>query len=197
MPGGRRRATSRASEPPVTTDPPQAISEESAGHAPPILDLIAAAFLVALSVWVMVEAARLEVPDSLATAPGLLPFVTAASLCAMAIALGWLARRRRASGAPLVYLPGHGAERRRAALLFAIVGCYLLALDVLSFEHAFTVAGARLVIGSFELVSIVVLTTMLGMFWRRSLALCALVAGGWILALAGVFRYLFKLPLPG
>jgi hypothetical protein len=35
------------------------------------------------------------------------------------------------------------------------------------------------------------------MFWGRSLALCVLVAAGWILALSAVFRYVFKLPLPG
>jgi hypothetical protein len=181
----------------VATDPQPAISEEHSGYAPPVLDLIAAASLVALSVWVMIEAARMEVPGALATAPGLLPFLSAASLAVMAIALGWLAWRRRAAGITVAGPPGHGAEVRRAAVLFAIVGCYLLALQVLSFDYALSVAGTRLVIGSFELVSIVVLTALLGMFWGRSLALCALVAAGWILALSGVFRYFFKLPLPG
>jgi hypothetical protein len=181
----------------VATDQQPTIGEEASGYASPVLDLIAAACLVALSVWVMIEAARMEVPDALATAPGLLPFLSAASLGVMAVALGCLALRRRAAGITVAGAPGHGAEVRRAAVLFAIVGCYLLALQVLSFDYALMIAGTRLVIGSFELVSIVVLTALLGMFWGRSLALCALVAAGWILALSGVFRYVFKLPLPG
>jgi hypothetical protein len=78
----------------VASDPQPAISEERSGQAPPVLDLIAAAFLVALSVLVMIGAARMEVPDALATAPGLLPFLTAASLCVMALALGGQALRR-------------------------------------------------------------------------------------------------------
>lgn len=181
----------------MASDQQPTIGEEGSGHAPPILDLIAALCLVALSVWVMIEAARMEVPDALATAPGLLPFLSAASLCVMAIALGWLAVRRRAAASTAAKPPGHAAEVRRAAVLFAIVGCYLLALEVLSFEYALRVAGTRLVIGSFELVSTVVLTALLGMFWGRSLAACALVAAGWIVTLAVVFRYVFKLPLPG
>ena len=181
----------------MPTDQQPAIGEEGSGYAPPVLDLIAALCLVALSVWVMIEAARMEVPDALATAPGLLPFLSAASLCVMAIALGWLAVRRRVAARPAVIPPGQAAEVRRAAVLFAIVGCYLLALEALSFEYALRVAGTRLVIGSFELVSIVVLTALLGMFWGRSLAWCVLVAAGWILALAAVFRYVFRLPLPG
>ena len=100
--GGLRAA--RLIGQPVATDPQPAISEERSGQAPPVLDLIAAAFLVALSILVMIGAARMEVPDALATAPGLLPFLTAASLCVMALALGWQALRRR---------PGAAARGRR------------------------------------------------------------------------------------
>src|SRR5919106_6878053 len=126
-PGGRRRATSRASDPrPVATDPQPAIGEESSGYAPPVLDLIAAACLVALSVWVMIESARMEVPDALATAPGLLPFLTAASLCVMAIALGWQALWRRRGAAALEGEAPGAAELWRTLTLAAVIGCYLL-----------------------------------------------------------------------
>ncbi|MGH6943124.1 MAG: tripartite tricarboxylate transporter TctB family protein [Geminicoccaceae bacterium] len=181
----------------MTDERPTSVSEEGEGLAPPVLDLIAAICLVALSVWVMVEAARMEVPGTLATAPGLLPFLTAASLCVMAIGLSWLALRRRAAETAPVLAPPSAPEVRRTLMLFAVLGCYLLGLDVLSFQHAVVIAGARVVLGSFELVSIVVLTILLAMFWGRSLAACAAVAVGWILALSAVFRYVFGLPLPG
>lgn len=181
----------------MTDEQPTGVSEERSGHAPPALDLIAAVCLVALSVWVMLEAARMEVPGTLATAPGLLPFLTAASLCIMAIALALLALRRRAAGARIADATQDSSELRRALILFAIVGCYILALEVLSFEYALMVAGERVAISSFEVVSIVVLTTLLAMFWRWPVATCATVALAWILVLSAVFRYVFKLPLPG
>ena len=180
----------------MATDPQPAISEERSGQAPPVLDLIAAAFLVALSVLVMIGAARMEVPDALATAPGLLPFLTAASLCVMALALGWQALRRWPWPADESAAPDT-AELRRTLILAAIIGCYLVALEVLSFEYALVVGPQRLLLGSFELVSTIVLTTLLAMFWGRPLIACLAVSAGWILALCAVFRYVFKLPLPG
>jgi hypothetical protein len=180
----------------VATDPQPAISEERSGQAPPVLDLIAAGFLVALSILVMIGAARMEIPDALATAPGLLPFLTAASLCVMALALGWQALRRWPAAGPEAAAP-NGADLRRTLMLAATIGCYLVALEVLSFEYALVVAGQRLVVGSFELVSTIVLTALLAMFWGRPLLACLAVSAGWILALAAAFRYLFKLPLPG
>jgi hypothetical protein len=181
----------------VATEPQPAISEERSGQAPPVLDLIAAAFLVALSILVMIGAARMEVPDALATAPGLLPFLTAASLGVMALALGWQALRRRPGAAAHEGAAPDTAELRRTLMLAAIIGCYLVALEVLSFEYALVVAGQRLLVGSFELVSAIVLTTLLALFWGQSLLACLAVSAGWILALSAAFRYLFKLPLPG
>jgi hypothetical protein len=181
----------------VASDPQPAIGEERSGQAPPVLDLIAAAFLVALSILVMIGAARMEVPDALATAPGLLPFLTAASLCVMALALGWQALRRWPGAAVPEGAAPDTAELRRTLILAAILGCYLVALEVLSFEYALVVGPQRLLIGSFELVSIIVLTALLAMFWGRPLLACLAVAAGWILALSAAFRYLFKLPLPG
>jgi hypothetical protein len=181
----------------VATDPQPAISEERSGQAPPVLDLIAAGFLAALSVLVMIGAARMEVPDALATAPGLLPFLTAASLCVMALGLGWQALRRWPGAAAPEGVAPDASEVRRTLMLAATLGCYLVALQVLSFEYALVVAGQRLVVGSFELVSTIVLTVLLAMFWGRPLLACLAGSAGWILALAAAFRYLFKLPLPG
>ncbi|HZA66304.1 MAG TPA: tripartite tricarboxylate transporter TctB family protein [Geminicoccaceae bacterium] len=181
----------------MATEPQPAIGEESSGYAPPVLDLIAAACLVALSVWVMIESARMQVPDALATAPGLLPFLTAGSLCIMALALGWQALLRRRGAAALKGAAPDASELWRTLILAAIIGCYLLALEVLSFEYALAVAGQRLALGSFELVSTIVLSTLLAMYWGRPLVACLAVSAGWILALSAAFRYVFELPLPG
>ena len=170
--------------------------DENAGFASPRQDLIASAVLILLSVWIMIESWRLEIPGDLSTAPGLLPFLTAASLCAMALGLGWLALKRRRSGENEATsedetVPG------RAVLLMVMIGFYILALQILSFEYSAVIAGFRLSYGSFEVLTIVALTAILTVFWQPRLAPCLAVSAVWVTALAAIFRYVFVVPLPG
>lgn len=168
----------------------------NAGFASPRQDLLASAVLILLSIWIMVESARLEVPGDLATAPGLLPFLTAASLCLMALSLAWLAiKRQRAgdtiAGAQAEVVPG------RALLLMALIGAYIFSLQLISFEYSATIGRLRLSYGSFEVLTIVVVTAILSIFWLPRLLLCLVVAAAWVTVLAAIFRYVFVLPLPG
>lgn len=170
--------------------------DENAGFAAPILDLIAAAFLIVLSLWIMIESTRMGSSDSMATAPGLLPFLTAGTLAAMAIGLGAMAIRRRAAGdtaSTTDEQPAHG----RAILLMAFVGVYLLCLQYLSFDYRTTIGDMELGYGAFEVLTILFLTVLLAVFWRSALWKCLLVSVVWVTLLAAAFRYVFVIPLPG
>jgi len=170
--------------------------EESSGYATPAMDLIAAVALIALSVWIMVMSVALPVPSDIATAPGLLPFLTAASVCIMALVLGIIAWKRRAidnRSISEVMPPAIGPT----ILLMVLLLIYITALEVLSFETAYQIAGFRYVFGSFELISIIFLTAIFRIFWTSRLWACFAVSTGWIVALSLIFRTVFKIPLPG
>ena len=170
--------------------------DNNAGFASPIQDLVAAAVLAVLSLWIMIESVRLANPGTLATAPGLLPFLTAASLCAMAASLAAMAIRRQRKG--LAAIPvDEEPDHPRTVLLVCLIGAYLVSLQLISFEYVWTVSGMRLGYGAFEVLSILTLTTILVIFWCRPLWMCLTVSTIWVTALAAVFRYVFIIPLPG
>lgn len=172
--------------------------EAGAGHAAPGLDLIAAAFLIGLSIVVMIASLSLPVPGSLHTAPGLLPFLTAASLLGMAIVLGLSAWNRRKAG--VVMDPADArdpVQDRRTFYLAAAVGLYILSLQMLAFQSHHAVAGIDLVLTAFEPVTIIALAAIIHIFWRGPFWITVLVSVGWTLTLSLVFQKLFKIPLPG
>jgi hypothetical protein len=179
---------------------PRTLSEDpNAGVATPVMDLLATGVLAAIALWFMIESLRLPAPGGVPTAPGLLPFLTAASLMLMALALGAgaLARRRRNGGGPAVRdgidLP---PDFRRTMALGAILTVYVLALDLAAIELAFEVASLRFVVGAFETVSVIVLAAILRIYWQAPLWTCVAVALGWIAFLSVVFRIVFHVPLP-
>jgi len=170
--------------------------DENAGFASPGQDLIAVAILVLLSLWVMIESLRLDNPGTLATAPGLLPFLTAGSLCAMAAALGLMAIRRhrkRITTVPTEEI----LDPLRTVMLACLIAVYLVCVQLIDFEYTFHLGGMRLGYGAFEVLTIIALTTILSVFWRQALWLCLLVSVVWVTLLAGAFRYVFTIPLPG
>ncbi|RMD95742.1 MAG: hypothetical protein D6811_00170 [Alphaproteobacteria bacterium] len=171
--------------------------EAGAGYAPPLLDLIAAGFLVALSVAVMIASLRLPVPGDLRTAPGLLPFLTAASLCGMALFLGYAALRRRRAGATAAAGPRDlGTDLRTLGLVAALV-VYVGCLDLLPFSHGFSIGGVYFTLTTFEPATIVALAAIIHAFWRGPLWITTAVSAGWTLTLSVVFQKVFVIPLPG
>jgi hypothetical protein len=183
------------------TDQPRSVLSEdpNAGFATPVMDLIAAGILAAISLWFMIEALRLPVPGGIATAPGLLPFLTAASLLIMAVMLGYdaLARRRGGiGGAPVsdgIQLP---ADFRRSMLLGAILIAYVFALEFAGIRVAFELLTLRFMIGSFEVVTAIFLAAILRIYWQDVLWKCVAVSFVWIAFLSVVFRMVFHVPLP-
>lgn len=166
-------------------------------------NLIAAIVIAAFAVLAMILAVRLEVPGRLVAAPGLLPFLVGFTLLGMAVALGVLAVRD--GGARNLFRGFENAgdwfrdeERRRTLLLLAIVIVYVLLVDFVPFEWRVPLGYFEFRFSGYELFSILSLTLILRIFWRAPLVPhCLGVSVGVVIALASVFRYGFRLLLPG
>ena len=162
--------------------------------ASPVMDLTACGVLAAVAIWMMVESWRLPVPGGLLTAPGLLPFVSAAGLLAMTAVLVSMALKRKS-------IVGLGSfevpeDIWRSAGLGLIMIVYVAALQYLPVSWTGNVVGTRVSIGSFEVASLVVITAVLRLFWKRPVWMCFAVTLVWIAFLSIVFRLVFSIPLP-
>lgn len=172
--------------------------EAGSGFASPTLDLIAAAVLIAIAVTVMVASLALPVPGEIRTAPGLLPFLVAASLGLMALGLGASAiARRRAGAARAAFADRDLATDARSLLLAVAVAIYIAALHTLAFQENFTVFGRTLRLSAFEPATIVALATIIHLSWRGPIWITTAVSVTWTLILSLVFQLVFRLPLPG
>jgi len=176
--------------------------EAGAGYAAPHLDLIAAGFLVCLSLIVMLASFKLPVPGAILTAPGLLPFLTAASLLLMALMLGATAIKRRRDITELIAKPDdvaqdEKAEQIRTFLLIAVVGIYIAALQQLAFQHNFAIGGTHFSVSASEPVTIITLVVIIQSAWRGPIWITTLLSIIWTLVLSVVFQKAFEIPLPG
>ena len=173
------------------------LSEDpNAGMATPVMDLTAAVVIAAIAVFIVVESLRLPVPGGIMTAPGLLPFLTSASLLIMALILGANAIKRRRTidrAADRVEVP---PDFMRSLGLGGIVVIYVAALQFIPIDTAIRIGPLRFAIGAFEAVSVVAITGILRLYWQRPLWTCLAVAFGWIAFLSIVFRMIFETPLP-
>ncbi len=168
----------------------------------PQKDVLAAVVVGAFAVAVMLLAAQQSNPGRALTAPGLLPFVTGATLLAMAIGLA-LGALREGGGRNLrsAFLSDPAAQSDahagRAWALLGLLVVMVILIDVLTFEFSFRIGGVRFEIGAFEAISIPVLAMILRIFWRASALRCMFSAGVTVLVFAAAFRYGFNIPLPG
>ncbi len=172
--------------------------EAGSGYASPMLDLIASGTIIALTVVVMIASWQLKIPGGLATAPGLLPFLTAASLCAMALMLAATAIQRHRAG--VVAGPDeirNMPEDMRALALAVTVAIYISCLQYLAFQQGFNIGQTHFVLSAFEPVTIVALTAIIHMSWRGPLWITLSISIIWTLILSVVFQKMFNIPLPG
>ena len=179
------------------------IGEEEGGESvTPRQNLIASIIIAAIAVLAMVLAVRLQVPQDIYTAPGLLPFLTGLSLFCMALGLGIMAARdggARDFLGRFANLRGffEDMERRRTLLLFAIVSAYIVLVDQFGFEWRAPIGEFEIRFTGYELFSILSLVLILRIFWRRPIPHCFAVSSVMVIALASVFRYAFRTLLPG
>ena len=195
---------SRDNDQPDSVDTASFVGEEEV--AEPVTarqNLIAAVVIGAIAVLAMILAARLEIPGRLVAAPGLLPFVVGFSLLLMAVALGVLAVR---DGGARNLFDGLGnasdwlrdVERRRTVLLLGIIIAYVVLVDMVPFEWRMPLGVFEFRFSGYELFSTAALTLMLWIFWRRPVfPHCLGVSFAMVMALAAVFRYGFRILLPG
>jgi hypothetical protein len=168
----------------------------NADMANPVMDLIAAGVIAVIANFVMIASLQLPVPGSVFTAPGLLPFLTAASLLVMALLLGYSAIQRRRTMPRVLDRFEIPDDFKRTLVLGGIVILYVLGLQVVPVDVSFNIGGLHFVIGAFETISLIAITGLLKLYWRAPLWACLAVTAGWIAFLSIVFRMLFQTPLP-
>ena len=114
----------------------------------------------------------------------------------MAIGLGLMAAKRRHEGVQATSsddIP----DLKRTIVLVALIGAYLVGLELIRFEYNYQFGDIRVGYGSFEVLTVITLTIILVLYWRKPLGHCLSVAVIWSTLLAGAFRYVFTIPLPG
>ncbi|UCH74875.1 MAG: tripartite tricarboxylate transporter TctB family protein [Rhodospirillales bacterium] len=194
---------SRDNDDPDSADGPSFVGEEEVGEpTTPAQNLIAAVVIGAIAVLAMVMALQLQIPKYFFSAPGFLPFVV--GLCLFLMALGLGVSAVRAGGASDLrnwrrmfdgYL--RDIERRRTWLLLGIVIVYVVVVDLVSFEWRQRIGGFDFRFSGYELFSTLALVLILRIFWRKPIPHCLGVAFAMSMALAAVFRYGFRILLPG
>lgn len=176
--------------------------EGGSERATPHKDLGAAVVVGMIALAAMLLSLRLDVPTSVYTAPGLLPFLTGLSLLVMAIGLGAGAIRKGGTshysqamraGAKRYF----GArENRRTLFLMLVLFGYVLAVGHVDFDLRMPTSFFVFQFSSWEAISIPVLAGILRHFWRGPWWGCGLLSIGMVFALAGIFRYAFHILLP-
>ena len=170
----------------------------------PNKDLASATVIAMVAVLTMVFSLRLDVPGSFYTAPGLLPFITGFTLLLMALTLGARAIRAGAKINMAALLGGSlsmtrglwSAENRRRPILTVLVVTYVLLVAFINFELRFPTPLFELQISSYEVISVIMVTWLLRMFWKASLLRCFVTTLITVEALASVFRYGFAILMP-
>lgn len=189
---------------PATRKEPAFQGEENTGElVSPRQNLVAALVIGAISILAVVLALGMEnTGGEIYSAAGLLPFLVGFSLFFMAAGLGAMAVR---DGGAREFFQGFGnlrgyfddIERRRTMLLLAIIAAYVTLVDLIAFEWRLPVGGFEFRFSGYELFSIAALTLILKIFWRKPIPHCLGVSAGMVLALASIFRYGFRILLPG
>lgn len=188
---------------PPDDDAPAHFTGEEGGEerSSPAKNLAASCVIALFGAIVMVFSVQLEVPDALATAPGILPFLVGATLLLMALGLAVKSIHAGALRGN-TYRPDPrrwfaSPENGRTVLLMVVVFAYVVAVDSVWFEIDIPLGFGKLPFSSFELISTIALSVILKLFWRAALWRCGLVALLYTMALTNIFRFGFHILLPG
>jgi hypothetical protein len=172
--------------------------DANAGFASPALDLIASGVLIALAIAMMVASWRLPMPGEIHTAPGLLPFIVAATLLLMALGLGASALARRRSGTNMpAFADRDISTDLRSLLLAGTVALYIAVLQWMAFQQNFSVFGKTIRLSAFEPATIITLISIIHLSWRGPIWITVAISVTWTVILSLVFQLVFRIPLPG
>ena len=87
----------------------------------------------------------------------------------------------------------HGAKFICPIALFI----YIFGLTNLNFSYKFYFSNYQLDFGPFLILTIILLTSLLYIFWKQKLLSCFIVSLVWSLFLSFTFTNFFNIPLPG
>jgi hypothetical protein len=158
--------------------------------------------LGALGLYAMGMSLTFDSPDSIFTAPGLLPFLTGLTLFIMCVFLGL--KGIREGGAEECFVAPYRAARnfiaddegRRSMMLLSLVFIYILLVGLIDFDLRLPTPIFVFRLSSFEVISFAMTTWILHVFWRKTWLRCGVVSFLMIEALAGTFRYGFSILMP-
>ena len=176
--------------------------EDTGGQGSPAKDLGSACVIGTFAIAVAIMSLQLDSPDSISTAPGLLPVITSLSLLFMAILLGFKALKAGGTqGFAKAFRQATESwfaseEERRAMLLIAIVVAYVLLVGSINFNLRLPTPLFTFQLSSYELISALTITLIMKMFWKASLTRCFVVSALTVLGLATIFRYGFGIVMP-
>jgi hypothetical protein len=168
----------------------------------PAQDLGSACLIGALAILVMFFSVQLDSPGNIYTAPGLLPLVISLSLLLMAILLGF--KSLQAGGASSftkafkLAVKGYFSDEqeRRSVLLVTIVTVYVVLVDIISFNFRLPTSLFVFQLSAYEVISILVTTLILKLFWKASPIRCFIISLLTIEVLANIFRFGFGILMP-
>lgn len=171
-------------------------------NSTPGKNLGSAVVIGALGLYAMGLSLTFDSPDTIFTAPGLLPFITGATLVIMCIFLG-IKGVREGGGENWLAAPMNAArvfladdEGRRAMMLMGIVFLYVLLVGLIDFDLRLPTPVLDIRLSSYEVISFGMITWILKVFWRKSLLKSFVVAFLVVEGLAITFRYGFGILMP-
>ena len=164
-------------------------------------NLVGAAMIGLLAMLTMFFSLRLVIPGSIYTAPGLLPFIVGFTLFLMAITLGMQSIRAGALTKSNTFFAGlaftnWSEEDRRRLMLAALIIIYVLLVAFVNFNLQIPGASFGFEISSYEVISIVMVTWILYLFWKASITRCFVITVINVELLATIFRYGFGILMP-
>lgn len=170
--------------------------DEGAGYAAPIIDLISSSTIIILSFWIIYESLKLKVPDdNIFTAPALLPIVISISLIFMVSTILYASFNKLNLTKNKFRL---NISRQSEKFICPIaLFFYIYGLTKLDYSYKFYFSNYQLDFGPFLTLTIVLLTFLLYIFWKRKLLPCFIVSSLWSLFLSFTFINFFNIPLPG
>tara|TARA_B100001123_G_C15093533_1_gene940628 strand:+ start:439 stop:1029 length:591 start_codon:yes stop_codon:yes gene_type:complete len=164
-------------------------------------NLLGAALVGLLAMLTMFFSLRLSVPGSLYTAPGLLPFIVGATLLLMAFILavqaiqaGALSNLGKVSISSSILHWSEEAQRR--LLLAVLIVAYVLLVAFVNIDFRIPFIPFNYQISSYEVISVIMVTYILKIFWKGSLVQCLLITTVLVESLTIIFRYGFGILMP-
>ena len=175
---------------------PYISEDEGSGYAAPIIDLISSAAILILSFWIIYESLKLKNPDNnILTAPALLPVIISISLIFMTLGIFYKSLKKLS----INKTKSNHKETDYVIRFICPVALffYVLGLTKLSFSYKLYFSNYQLDFRPLLILTIILLTLLLYIFWKQKLLSCFVVSLVWSLFLSFTFTNFFNIPLPG